>query len=379
MSDQIIPYHLNIAETSLEDLRDRLRLTRWPERETVPGWAQGVPLGEIQALTAYWAETYDWRRCEAMLNGFGQFHTRLDGLEIHFLHIRSPNPEALPLILTHGWPGSVIEFHKVIGPLTDPAAHGGDPRDAFHVVIPSLPGYGFSERPKEAGWSVRRIAQNWITLMRRLGYRRFVAQGGDWGSAVTTAIGASGAPEVAGVHLNMVIAQPAPDDMENLTATEQTALADMQRYLKQGSGYAAIQSTRPQTLGYGLTDSPAGQAAWIYEKYAEWADCAGNPASVLSYDEMLDNIMLYWLPGNAAAAARLYWESFSDFAAEPIKIPVACSVFPKELVRPSRHWAARKYPQLIHWGEPPHGGHFAAFEQPGIFVSELRAAFQTLR
>lgn len=379
MRDEIVPFQLNIPEAELDDLRGRLARTRWPEGETVEGWGQGAPLAAVQKLAAYWAANYDWRRCEAMLNGFGQFRTELDGLGIHFLHVRSPEANALPMILTHGWPGSVIEFHKVIGPLTDPAAHGGDAADAFHVVIPSLPGYGFSDRPAAAGWSVERIARNWITLMRRLGYARFVAQGGDWGSAVTSAIGMAQAPEVAGVHLNMVIAQPGPEHMADLTAAEQAALGDMQRYLKEGSGYASIQSTRPQTLGYGLADSPVGQAAWIFEKYREWADCAGDPARVLSYDEMLDNIMLYWLPGTGASSARLYWESFGSFSAGDIPIPVACSVFPKEIIRASRRWAERKYPRLIHWGEPARGGHFAAFEQPELFVQEVQAAFRTLR
>jgi len=379
MSHGIEGFHLEVPETSLDDLRERLARTRWPEQETIPGSGQGVPLADAQALCAYWRETYDWRRCEAQLNAIGQFRTTIDGLGIHFLHVPSPEPDALPLVLTHGWPGSVVEFLKVIGPLSDPAAHGGDPKDAFHIVVPSLPGYGFSDRPAEHGWSVERIARAWIELMKRLGYHRFVAQGGDWGSAVTSAMATARPSELAAIHLNFVIAHPLAEDLANLSESEKTALADMKRFTSEGQGYSAVQSTRPQTLGYGLTDSPVGQAAWIFEKLMEWSDCAGDPLSVLSYDEILDNIMLYWLPGTAASSARLYWESLRSFSADPIDLPVACSIFPKEIVRPSRRWAQGKYSNLIHWGEPERGGHFAAFEQPGIFVSEIREAFRTIR
>ncbi|WP_088184919.1 epoxide hydrolase family protein [Sphingobium sp. Z007] len=379
MSDAIEPFTLAIPQAALDDLGARLAQTRWPERETVDGWQQGVPLDAMRRLIDHWRDRYDWRRCEAMLNAFGQYRTIIDGLGMHFLHVRSPEPGALPLILTHGWPGSVIEFHKVIGPLTDPRAHGGDPTDAFHVVVPSLPGYGFSDRPAGIGWPVARIARAWIELMRRLGYLRFVAQGGDWGSAVTNAIGAIGAPEVAGIHLNMVVARPAAEDMADLSDAEKRAIADLKRYGRDGNGYATQQGTRPQTLGYGLTDSPVGQAAWIFEKFAEWTDSSGDPYSVLSADEMLDNIMLYWLPSTAASSARLYWESFRAFNADPVTVPVACSIFPKEIFRASRRWAERLYPNLIHWNELERGGHFAAFEQPELFTHELRAAFRPLR
>lgn len=377
--EEIVPLDLSVPQPHLDDLHERLNHTRWPEQETVTDASQGVPLLTMQDMCAHWRDHYDWRRCEAMLNGFGQYRTAIDGLGIHFLHRRSPEPRALPLILTHGWPGSVIEFNKVIGPLTDPARHGGDPADAFHVVAPSLPGYGFSDRPSGSGWPVERIAAAWITLMRRLGYDRFVAQGGDWGSAVTNAIATSGAPEVTAIHLNMVIAQPEAEDMADLTDAEKTALADLKRYARDGNGYARQQGTRPQTLGYGLVDSPAGQAAWIYEKFMAWTDSGGDPTRVLTLDEMLDNIMLYWLPGTAASAGRLYWESFRKFAANPVAIPVGCTIFPKEIFRASRRWAERKYPNLVHWGEPARGGHFAAFEQPEIFVDEIRASFRTVR
>lgn len=376
--DQIHPFRLAIAEEQIADLHRRLGATRWPEPAPVDDWSQGVPLPAAQALCRYWRDAYDWRRCEAELNALGQFRTEVDGCGIHFLHLPSPEPDALPLILTHGWPGSVIEFLDVIGPLADPRAHGGDPADAFHVVVPSMPGYGFSDRPRDR-WAVPRIAAAWVSLMRRLGYGRFVAQGGDWGAAVTNAIALTGAPEVAGIHLNMVVAPPAPDQMADLSDQEKAALADLQRYQKDGNGYAVEQSTRPQTIGYGLTDSPAGQAAWIYEKFAEWSDCNGVPETALSRDRMLDNIMLYWLPGTAASSARLYWESFRDFSALPVTVPVACSIYPREIFRASRRWAERKYPNIVHWNELERGGHFAAFEQPGVFVEELRTGFRAMR
>jgi pimeloyl-ACP methyl ester carboxylesterase len=379
MSEAIEPFTIAIAQSQLDDLKQRLSATRWPEKEPVGDWTQGAPLEHVRALCDHWLNRYDWRRCEEKLNGFGQFKTTIDGLDINFIHKRSPNPNALPLIITHGWPGSVIEFHKIIGPLADPAAHGGDPADAFHVVAPSLPGYGFSGKPTETGWGVGKIGEAWITLMRRLGYTRFVAQGGDWGSAVTTAIGASKAPEVAGVHLNMVIAQPAPEDMDNLTDKEKAAIASMEYYGRWGNGYSTQQATRPQTLAYSLVDSPVGQAAWIYEKFYEWTDCKGDPRNVLTLDEMLDNIMLYWLPGAGGSSGRLYWESFRGFGAGEIDVPVGASIFPKEIFAASRRWAERRYKKLIYFNELDVGGHFAAFEQPEIFVGELRNAFRSLR
>lgn len=377
-NDAVTPFHLNVSDDTLNDLRDRLSRTRWPERETVSGWEQGVPLDRAQALVAYWQDGYDWRRCEAALNAIGQFTTEIDGLKLHFLHRRSPNPDALPIVITHGWPGSVVEFMKVIGPLTDPVAHGGTAEDSFHVVCPSLPGYGFSERPKQ-GWPVPRIAQAWITLMKRLGYYRFVAQGGDWGSAVTTAIGASGDASVAGIHLNMLVVRPTPEDLADATKQEKASLESLQRYMQDGNGYSQQQATRPQTLGYGLVDSPVGQAMWIYEKFREWSDCNGEPENALGRDEMLDDIMLYWLTGTGASSARLYWESFKTFGSEKVVVPTGYSMFPKEIFRASRRWAERQYPNIIHWNELDRGGHFAAFEQPQLFVEEVRAAFRTLR
>jgi pimeloyl-ACP methyl ester carboxylesterase len=384
MSDAVVPFTLKVDQTQLDDLSRRLDATRWPERETVGDWTQGSPLAKVRALCEHWRSGYDWRRIEAKLNGFGQFKTELDGLGIHFLHVRSPHPNALPLIMTHGWPGSVIEFMKVIGPLTDPTAHGGSADDAFHVVAPSLPGFGFSDKPSEHGWGVPKIAGAWIQLMARLGYDRWVAQGGDWGSAVTTAIGVFNPPGCAGIHLNMPWVAPSPEELKQpLTEHEKAALAAMAYYNEKDSGYSKQQSTRPQSLGYGLVDSPVGQAAWIYEKMWAWTDHKGAPEDVLTLDEMLDNIMLYWLPGAGASSARLYWESFASPGGgaqpPPVQVPVGVSQFPKEIVRPSRRWVEKRMPNIIHWNELSKGGHFAAWEQPEIFVDELRTCFRKVR
>ncbi len=375
----ITPFRIEISEGDLEDLRERLRRMRWPEREPVDDWSQGIPLEYLKDLCRYWLEEYDWRASEARLNTFPQFRTELDGLGIHFLHVRSPEPDALPLIITHGWPGSIVEFHKVIGPLTDPAAHGGDPHDAFHVVCPSLPGYGWSDKPARTGWGAGRIASAWAELMTRLGYDRYAAQGGDWGASVTTFLAQQDAGHLAGIHLNMVIALPDPATMDDLTEREQSAIASFDHYDRWDSGYSKEQSTRPQTVGYGLLDSPAGQCAWIMEKFWAWTDCDGDPVNVLTRDEMLDNVMLYWLPGTGASSARLYWQSFRDFNADPITVPTGCSIFPKEIFRPSRRWAEKRFTDLCYWNELDKGGHFAAFEQPETFVNELRACFRPLR
>ncbi|MDD5333883.1 MAG: epoxide hydrolase [Rhodoferax sp.] len=372
-------FKLAVSDEALSDLRSRLLNTRWPERETVADWSQGVPLERIKALCEYWARDYDWRRCEARLNALGQYRTNIDGLRIHFLHIRSREPNALPLLLTHGWPGSVVEFLDVIGPLTDPAAHGGDGADAFHLVIPSLPGFGFSDKPTGTGWGVERIAAAWISLMKRLGYQRYFAQGGDWGAAVTTAIGMLAPPECAGVHLNMPLIYPDKTDLAELSEAEQASVAAMKFYRSSDSGYAKQQRTRPQTLGYGLTDSPAGQAAWIYEKFYAWTDNRGEPESALSRDAMLDNIMLYWLPATAASSARLYWESLAFFRTQPLALPVGVTIYPKEFSRPSRRWAQRHLADIVHWNETDKGGHFAALEQPQLFVTELRDCFRKIR
>jgi pimeloyl-ACP methyl ester carboxylesterase len=379
MSDAITPFTLEIPQADLDDLNRRLDHTRWPDRETVDDWTQGSPLERVRALCEHWRGRYDWRRFELMLNGLGQFKTVIDGLNIHFLHVRSPHAHAMPLILTHGWPGSVAEFMKVIGPLTNPEAHGGKASDAFHVVAPSLPGYGFSDKPRGVGWGVPRIAAAWTALMQRLGYQRWVAQGGDWGAAVTTAIGVMKPPGCAAIHVNMPLIFPAAEDLASPTPAEQRSLAAMQYYQDKDSGYSKQQATRPQTLGYGLADSPAGQAAWIYEKMWAWTDNRGNPEDALTPDEMLDNIMLYWLPGTGASSARLYWESFGSFASTKLELPVGVSIYPKEIFRPSRRWADRQMANIIHWNELDRGGHFAAWEQPELYVQEIRSCFAKVR
>ncbi|MFW2828744.1 epoxide hydrolase family protein [Sphingomonas sp. ID0503] len=378
-SAAIEPFTLDIPEAELADLGRRLEAVRWPDRESVDNWSQGAPLEAVRALVEHWRTRYDWRRCERMLNGFGQYRTEIDGVGIHFLHVRSPEANALPIILTHGWPGSVIEFSKVIGPLTDPAAHGGDPADAFHVVVPSLPGYGFSDTPRSTGWSVQRIAAAWAALMPRLGYSRYVAQGGDWGAAITTMLGRLWPKELAAIHVNMPLVMPA-DVSGSLSEGEARMLSDMEDYARVDNGYAIQQSTRPQTLGYGLADSPVGQAAWIYEKFWSWTDNQGSPTDALGMDEMLDNIMLYWLPNKGASSARLYWESFKGgFGAVELDVPTGCSVFPHDIYRAPRSWAERSIHNLIHWNEVDRGGHFAAFEQPALFVDELRTCFRSIR
>ncbi|MBH80243.1 MAG: epoxide hydrolase [Gammaproteobacteria bacterium] len=376
----IKPFSIHVADSDLQDLDQRLALARFPEKETPHDWSQGVPLEYMREVVDYWRDDYDWRRAESRINAFDQFTAEIDGLDIHFLHVRSEEPNALPLVLTHGWPGSIVEFLKVIEPLTNPAAHGGDSGDAFHVVCPALPGYGFSGKPAGTGWGVEKIASTWAVLMERLGYDRYVAQGGDWGSAVTTALGVADPKHCAAIHLNMVSAFPDPDTMDNLTELEQGAIAALKHYQDWDSGYSKQQSTRPQTLGYALVDSPVGQAAWILEKFWAWTDCDGHPENVLSRDEMLDNIMLYWLTGSGASSARLYWESFGSFGAtKEITTPTGCSIFPKEIARCSRRWAEKRYTNIIHWNELDKGGHFAAFEQPELFVGEVRNCFRQVR
>ena len=381
MSDAIQPFRIEASDAELEDLKRRLAATRWPDKETVSDWSQGIPLAYVQEICEYWANEYDWRAREAHLNEFAQFKTEIDGLGIHFVHVKSPEPDALPLIITHGWPGSIVEFHKVIGPLTDPVAHGGDAADAFHVVCPSLPGYGFSDKPAVEGYGVEKIADTWGALMVRLGYDRYVAQGGDWGSIVTSQIGLRDTEHCAAIHMNMPIVAPDPETMSDLTPLEQSALAGIQHYEQKDSGYSKQQSTRPQTLGYGLADSPSGQAAWVIEKFWSWMDCEGHPENVLTRDELLDNVMMYWLPDAAASSARLYWQSFggnSDLM-KPVECPTGCSIFPKEIFRSSRRWAEKRFPNLIHWNELDKGGHFAALEVPEVFVAEVRDCFRSLR
>ncbi|MEV6968340.1 epoxide hydrolase family protein [Hamadaea sp. NPDC051192] len=380
MAAAIREFRIAVPAADLDDLADRLRRTRWPERET--DRSQGVPLRYLRELCAYWADGYDWRARESWLNTFPQFVTAIDGLDIHFVHVRSPHPGALPLVLTHGWPGSFVEFLAAIPALTDPP----DPADAFDVVCPSLPGYAFSGKPVTSGWGVERIGAAWATLMERLDYHRYAAAGSDWGTSVTAYLGRIDAARLAGIHLVPPLAPPDPSTMDSLTPAEESALADLRRAGREEDGYSLEQSTRPQTIGYALTDSPAALCAWLAEKFWSWSDHDGDLHDVISRDRLLDNVMLYWLTGTGASAARLYWESFrhvqqifTESAADVIAVPAGCSVFPRENPRPSRRWAARRFTDIRYWGEPDRGGHFAAFEQPETFVRELRSFFRLVR
>jgi epoxide hydrolase len=369
-------FRIEVAEAELDDLRDRLRRTRWPERETVGDWSQGVPLAYIEDLCHYWESEYDWRATEARLNELPQYRTEIDGLGIHFVHVRSSDPQAIPLVMTHGWPGSIVEFLKTIKPLLED----------FHLVIPSLPGYGFSDKPSDPGWGIERIADAWAQLMARLGYDRYGAQGGDWGTSVSTLLGQRHAEHVVGIHLMPPLAPPDPTTFDDLTDAERAALADLERASEWESGYSQEQATRPQTIGYSLADSPSGLAAWIVEKFWAWTDCDGQPENAVTRDELLDNLMLYWLPRAGASSARLYWESIrrvnewiSGAVVDTIDVPTGCSIFPKEIQRPSRRWADRRFTDIRHWNELDRGGHFPALEQPELFVAELRAFFGRLR
>jgi epoxide hydrolase len=373
---EIRPYRIEVPNAVLDDLKERLARTRWPEAETVDDWSQGIPLAYTRELAGYWADGYDWRTREAALNRFDHHLTEIDGLDIHFIHQRSPHEDALPLLITHGWPGSVVEFHKVIEPLVNPAS--GRPEDAFHVICPSLPGYGFSGRPTDTGWGVEKIAEAWETLVGRLGYDRYGAQGGDWGAAVTTQIGCNRG-RCVGIHLNMPIGRPTREALANPTPEEQQALAALAEHRRSGTGYSKQQSTRPQTLGYGLADSPVGQLAWIVEKFWAWTDCDGHPENVLSRDELLDNVMVYWVNGVAASSARLYWESFKAWGKfDRVELPTGVADFPGEVLGAVRGWCEPVY-NITHWTTMPRGGHFAAFEQPELFVDDVRAFFATVR
>jgi pimeloyl-ACP methyl ester carboxylesterase len=386
MGEEVQSFTIAVPEADLVDLRERLARTRWPEAETVADWSQGVPLSYLQELCDYWLHHYDWRTTERRLNRFPQFTTSIDGLELHFLEVRSPHPRALPLVLTHGWPGSVLEFEKVIGPLTDPVAYGGRAEDAFTVVCPSLPGYAFSGRPQESGWGVERIARAWGVLMSRLGYARYGAQGGDWGTTISTLLARQDPEHVVGIHLNPPLAPPDPDTFHDLAPAEEAAMAALRHAGEWEDGYSAEQSTRPQTVGYGLVDSPVALCAWIVEKFYAWTDCQGHPENALTKDEMLDDITLYWLTGTGASAARLYWESirqvqemFGGATTDEVTVPTGCSIFPAETIRPSRRWAAKRFTDIRYWNELDRGGHFGAFEQPGLFVGDVRAFFALVR
>ena len=390
---EIRPFRVEVPGEAVADLRRRIAATRWPSRELVADRSQGVQLAAIQELARYWAADYDWRACEAKLNALPQFTTGIDGVDIHFIHVRSRHENALPLIITHGWPGSVIELLGVIGPLTDPAAHGGSAGDAFDLVLPSLPGYGFSAEPAETGWDPGRVARAWAELMHRLGYSRYVAQGGDVGASVTDAMGRQGPGGLAGIHLNLLVTALGGGAMPAGTGQERAALEQTKTFRASGFGYFLEQATRPQTIGYALLDSPVALAAWMldhdtdaYEKISR-AFAGGQPSGGLTRDHILDNITLYWLTGTGASAARSYWESgraqaLAAAAGQPppqVKLPVGFTTFPGEIFAAPRSWVEKSYPTLTYFHEAGQGGHFAAWEEPELFATEIRAAFRPLR
>jgi len=379
------PFTIAVPQADIDDLRDRLARTRWPDELPGVGWSRGVPLSYLKELAEYWRTSYDWRVHEARLNAFPQFTTEIDGQNVHFLHVRSPEPDAQPLILTHGWPGSVVEFLDVIGPLTDPGAHGGDPADAFHVVIPSIPGFAFSGPTTETGWDSARIARAWAELMRRLGYDRYGAQGGDFGAVVSPELGRIDPEHVVGVHVNAATVgfipygPVEPAELATFTATEKARLERLGRYLSDGNGYFQIQATRPQTLAYGLTDSPVGQLAWIVEKFKEWTHSSAEiPEAAIDRDHMLTNVMLYWLTGTAGSSARLYYENMhsGSWGHEPGKTPTGVAAFAEDI--PIRRYGERGN-NIVHWTDFDRGGHFAAMEAPDLLVGDVRAFFRRFR
>ncbi len=382
----ITPFRVEIPEADLDDLRGRLARTRWPDELPGVGWSYGVPLGYLRELASYWRTAYNWREHEATLNQFPQFTTQIDGANVHFLHVRSPEPDALPLMITHGWPGSVVEFLNLIGPLADPRAHGGDPGDAFQVVAPSIPGFGFSGPTHDTGWNNQRVAKAWAVLMDRLGYQRFGAQGGDWGSGISRRLGILHPDRVIGVHLNTLATPPPADDpaaLDGLTEREQGHLRQAERFRAEGLGYGILQSTRPQTLAYALTDSPVGQLAWIVEKFKEWTDSAELPDDAVDRDQLLTNVTIYWLTRTAGSSARIYYETAkagTGWGVPPQRstVPTGAAVFPKE-IGPAIRRFAEPNDNIVHWSEFDRGGHFAAMEVPDLLIGDIRAFFRGLR
>jgi pimeloyl-ACP methyl ester carboxylesterase len=390
----IRPFKIEVPQAQLDDLRKRIALTRWPDKETVDDISQGIQLDRVQKLVKYWGTDYDWRKAESELNALPEFITKIDGVDIQFIHVRSRHPNALPLLLTHGWPGSQFEFIKAIGPLTDPTAFGGRAEDAFDVVIPSIPGHGFSGKPTELGWGPDRVAKAWDVLMKRLGYKSYVSQGGDHGSVISDALARQNPSGLLGIHLNMPATvpgelmkginagDPAPS---SLSQDEKDAYQSLSTFFGRNAAYGAMMVTRPQTIGYSLSDSPSGLASFIYEKFAQWSDSGGVPENVLSRDDMLNDITLYWLNNVGASSSRFYWENNNNnFSSDTqktrdIKVPVAITAFPKEIYKAPESWSKQAYPSLIYYNQAAKGGHFAAWEQPQLFTEELRAAFKSLR
>jgi microsomal epoxide hydrolase len=381
MSDAIQPFEVHVDDAVLADLRERLARTRWPDQIEGAGWDYGSELSAVRELCSYWRETFDWRRVEAELRRFSHGTTEVDGQRLHFLHARSEHADALHLVVTHGWPGSILEFAKILGPLTDPTAHGGEARDAFHVVCPSIPGYGFSGPTRTRGWDVQRVAEAEIELMRRLGYTRYGAQGGDWGALISTQIGRLDPAHCAGIHINMAIAFP-PPGAPPPSELEQRWVQELQHFQAEETGYQQIQGTKPQTLGYGLNDSPAGLCAWIVEKFRSWSDCGGDVLSRFTRDELLANVTLYWVTQTINSSTRLYYETRKSgrigVTQGKIETPTAIAIFPKELYKPPRAWAEASY-NLKQWSVFERGGHFAAMEEPEALVGDVRKFFRTLR
>ncbi|KAF2420411.1 epoxide hydrolase family protein [Microbacterium sp. B35-30] len=380
-STEVRPFRIDIPQSALDDLNDRLARTRWPDELPGVGWGYGAPSSYLRELAEYWRTAYDWRRHEAELNEFPQFTTTIDGQSIHFLHVRSAEPDALPLILTHGWPGSIVEFIDVIGPLTDPRAHGGDPADAFHVVIPSLPGFGFSGPTHETGWDMARIARAWAELMHRLGYERYGAQGTDSGSVISPLLGRSDAERVIGVHVNGALGFPSgdPEEFSRMTEAEQARLGALQQQMEEGAGYAILQSTRPQTIGVGLSDSPAAQLAWIVERFKEWTDpSAASLEDAVDRDALLTNVSVYWLTGTATSSARLYREGRANWGQPTARseVPSGVAVFPGDF---GIRTIAERDDNVVHWSEFDRGGHFPAMEIPELLVGDVRTFFRPLR
>ena len=380
-SKAVRPFRIHVPDAQLTDLKQRLDRVRFPDEIEEANWDYGTNLKYLKQLVTYWRTNYDWRKHERALNRFNQFKTTIDGVELHFIHQRSEHPGAMPLVITHGWPGSIAEFVKIIGPLTDPVAHGGKAEDAFHVICPSMPGYGFSGKPRERGFGVHKVGAAVAKLMARLGYQRYVAQGGDWGSAVTTWLGANDAAHVAGIHVNFLTIGPPPgkNSSDGVTPKEQRRRQERGRELRDQWAYSAIQGTRPQTLGYGLNDSPVGLAAWIIDKFYAWSDCEGNIENSFTKDELLTNVMIYWTTQTITSSTRLYYESRrSGGGRRDVKVPLGVALFPKELVLPPRSWVDARY-NLTHWTEMPRGGHFPALEEPQLLVNDIRAFCRTLR